>query len=116
MLEEFAAKLAAKEPPAEEGDEEGDDDGGGLDESNLFVIDPELLNTAGGGPVNANEVNSAVLGQFTYKEFETVDELFEYTQQVGYGWDPEIPSVCFAISVTENESKNKYEVEWLYRD
>ena len=34
----------------------------------------------------------------------------------GYGWDPEIPSLCFAFSVHENEAQDKYEIEWLYRD
>ena len=56
------------------------------------------------------------MGVFTYVEFESVDELFDYVQKDGYGWDPEIPSVCFAFQVKENEKKNSYELEWLYRD
>ena len=56
------------------------------------------------------------MGKFKYQEFESLESLFEYVQREGYGWDPEIPSVCFAFQVKENEAKNKYEVEWLYRD
>ena len=37
-------------------------------------------------------------------------------RQDGYGWDPEIPAVCFAFQVTENEEKNKFELEMFFRE
>ena len=56
------------------------------------------------------------MGKFEYKEFETLESLHDYVQSDGYGWDPEIPSLCFAFQVKENEEKNSYELEWMYRD
>ena len=37
------------------------------------------------------------MGQFVYKEFDSVEEILEYTSQEGYGWDPEIPGICFGF-------------------
>ena len=76
----------------------------------------DLIDEAGGGPEDPHVPQPEKMGRFVYREFESIEELFEYTTREGYGWDPEIPSVCFAFQVHENEAKNKYEIEWLYRD
>ena len=87
-----------------------------LADPNVFTVDPDLLTTAGGAPPDPNAPDPAVMGRFDYWEFESVEELFEYTQREGYGWDPEIPAVCFGFQVHENEDQRRYEIEWLYRD
>ena len=79
--------------PTEEGAEEEEAE----PDPNLFTVDPDLVDEAGGGPVDPHAVDPTKMGLFTYVEFDTVDDLFEYTQQEGYGWDPEIPSVCFGF-------------------
>ena len=72
-------------------------------DSNVFVIDPLLLNEAGGAPPSPHDINVETMGNFTYVEFESVQAIFEYVQSEGYGWDPEIPGICFGFQVTENE-------------
>ena len=44
-------------------------------EDNLFIIDPELIDEAGGGPVDPHVVDTEKMGHFIYKEFESVEEL-----------------------------------------
>jgi len=87
---------------------------------NVFVIDAVLLNEAGGAPPSPHNTSDPnfvnLMGNFTYVEFKSVEAMFEYVQSEGYGWDPALPSICFGFQVTENEDKNKYELEWLYRD
>lgn len=74
-------------------------DGGGVavDTTNVFEIDPDLLETLGGFAPSPHDFDTNTMGQFTYREFESVKELFEYVKQEGYGWDPEIPGLCFAF-------------------
>lgn len=79
--------------PAEQEEEEESS----LDNYNAFIVPFELVDEAGGAPISPHEINVKTMGRFTYKEFETVDEMFEYVQKDGYGWDPEIPSICFAF-------------------
>lgn len=86
------------------------------EESAGFSVDNDLLQEAGGPAPKTSEVNIDELGNFEYREFESKDALFAYVKQEGYGWDPELPSICFAFQVTENEDKNKYELEMFFRD
>ena len=45
---------------------------------NVFVIDPLLLDAAGGAPPDPHAVNVETMGNFTYVEFESVESIFEY--------------------------------------
>lgn len=56
-----------------------------------------------------------MLGKFDLREFESKEDLFEYVKQPGYGWDPEIPAVCFALEVHANKKENKFELELYQR-
>lgn len=82
-LEEFLAKMSAtdeadeeekdvveEQEPVEEAPEEVDE--------NAFVLPERLVDAAGGGPDSPHVPDPAVMGKFTYQEFETVDTLFEY--------------------------------------
>ena len=90
----------------DEDEEEGETDGMGEEageevevppDPNMFIVDPKLVNEAGGGPEDPHPPDTSKMGRFIYKEFESIETLFEYTRSEGYGWDPEIPAVCFAF-------------------
>lgn len=51
------------------------------------------------------------LGQFKFKAFDNQSEFDNYISQKGYGKDINKPGICFGFSITENEAKNKYELE-----
>ena len=94
---------------------EEEEEGLGGDDPNLFTVPDGLSSLAGGAPEPTAELSAELLGRFTYKEFESQDELFDYVRAPGYGWDEDKPAVCFAYEVHENEAKNKYELELYYR-
>ena len=56
------------------------------------------------------------IGRFTFQAFESKEEIDEYISQPGYGWDEDKPGLCFALGVTENDRKNKYELELFFND
>ena len=56
------------------------------------------------------------IGMFEFKAFKNQKEIDEYVAQPGYGWDEDKPGLCFAFGVTENENKNKYELEMFFND
>ena len=82
---------------SEAGIEEVDGGGVAVDTTNVFEIDPDLLETLGGFAPSPHDFDTSTMGQFTYREFENIKELYDYYQQEGYGWDPEIPGLCFAF-------------------
>ena len=85
---------------SEEGEEEAEpEEASSLadEDPNTFTVPPELVNEAGGAPESPHNPDPSVMGKFTYQEFESVEALFQYAQQEGYGWDPEIPAICFAF-------------------
>ena len=47
-------------------------------------------------------------------EFESKEKLDEYIEQMNYGLSEDVPMVCFASSINENEDKNKYDVELFF--
>ena len=99
-LEIFLATVTipGSDPAAEDEDGEVEEaEEPELDDRNVFKLDPDLLSTAGGGPINPHEPDPSAMGYFVYKEYDSVDEIFEYTTQEGYGWDPEIPAICFGF-------------------
>ena len=56
------------------------------------------------------------MGNFTIKQFNDTDELFEYIGHDNYGYDAvNRPAICFGFSVTENSLSN-YEVEVFFND
>ena len=59
---------------------------------------------------------SRSVGNFTFKEFATKDELDEYIASDKIGTDPNFEGVCFAFAIHENEQKNKYELELFFND
>jgi len=71
---------------------------------------------AGGPAPNPHPVDMEKLGDFKFKEFDSEEALFSYVRQDGYGWDEDKPAICLAFKVTENEAKNKYELELYSRD
>ena len=44
------------------------------------------------------------LGEFTFQAFQSKEEIDEYVQRPGYGWDEDKPGLCFVFGVTENEA------------
>jgi hypothetical protein len=56
-----------------------------------------------------------MLGKFTFKEFDSQEELFEYVRRPDYGWGEDSKAVCFAFEVHANEAENKYELELYQR-
>lgn len=116
-LEKFLASVDLGGGGAEEDEEAGEEEEEVIPgDPNAFTVPKELADEAGGAPKSAHEINTATMGRFTYKDFESVDEMFAYVQSEGYGWDPDIPAICFAFQIQENEAKNRYELEWFYRD
>ena len=61
--------------------EEGAEEGGGakIDDRNVFYLPDELVNVAGGGPVDPSYPDPELLGKFDYREFESREDLFAYT-------------------------------------
>jgi hypothetical protein len=55
------------------------------------------------------------LGNFTIKQYNSTEELFDYIGDVNYGIDPTRPAVCFGFSIKEN-SLSDYEVELFFND
>jgi len=45
---------------------------------NAFIVDPKLIDTAGGGPKSLHPPDTSKMGRFTYKEFDSIETLFEY--------------------------------------
>lgn len=56
------------------------------------------------------------IGFFRFQAFESKEEIDAYVSAPGYGWDTDKPGLCFAIGVTENDDKNKYELELFFND
>ena len=56
------------------------------------------------------------IGFFRFQAFESKEAIDEYVSQKGYGWDADKPGLCFAFGITENDSKNKYELELFFND
>ena len=71
---------------------EEEEEGLGGDDPNLFTVPDSLSSVAGGSPEPTAELSAEMLGRFTYKEFESQDELFDYVRAPGYGWDEDKPA------------------------
>lgn len=56
------------------------------------------------------------LGNFKFKEFETMEALDDYIGDERIGVDPEFEAVCFGFKIHENEAQNKYELELIFND
>lgn len=56
------------------------------------------------------------IGNFEFKAFSSKEAIDEYVSQQGYGWDEDKPGLCFAMSISENDMKNKYELELFFND
>lgn len=56
------------------------------------------------------------IGVFEFRAFASKEAIDEYVSQPGYGWDADKPGLCFALGVTANERKNKYELELFFND
>ena len=97
-------------------DGEGDSPAFEGDTSNVFTVPKKLINEGGGAAPDPHPIVLENLGDFVYHEFETQEDMFNYVQQDGYGWDEDKPAICFAFQVHENEDKNKYEIELFFRD
>jgi len=54
-------------------------------------------------------------GDFTFKEFASKEEIDAYVGQASYGSD-EVPALCFAFQILEDDSKKKYELEVFFND
>ena len=55
-------------------------------------------------------------GNFTLREFETEEEMFNYVRQKGYGHDPDKPAICYAFQWHEDPDNKSYELELYFRD
>ena len=55
-------------------------------------------------------------GQFTFKEFDTKEDLEAYIADERIGSTPEWGGLCFGFMIHENDNKNKYELELFYND
>lgn len=60
------------------------------------------------------EGETAQLGNFTFREFESTDALFAYIADGQYGY-PDMPAVCFGFKVIEY-SESDYELELFFND
>ena len=56
------------------------------------------------------------IGNFEFKAFSSKEAIDDYVSQPGYGWDEDKPGLCFAMSISENDKKNKYELELFFND
>ena len=54
------------------------------------------------------------IGNFTFKEFATKEELDDYIGHEKIGYDPDYEAVCFGFTIHENEDQNKYELELFF--
>ena len=59
---------------------------------------------------------SRSVGNFTFKEFASKDELDDYIYSDKVGRDPNHEGVCFGFTIHENEQRNKYELELFFND
>jgi len=55
------------------------------------------------------------VGNFTFKMFDSKEDLDKYLANEKMGNDPEFESICFGFSVHE-ESENKFELELIFND
>ena len=56
------------------------------------------------------------VGNFKFKEFESVDALQDYIASDKIGTSEEWEGICYGFKIHENEAKNKYELELFYND
>ena len=56
------------------------------------------------------------VGNFTFKQFESKDELDAYIASDKIGRDPDFEAVCFGFSINENEDQNKYDLDLYFND
>ena len=77
-LEKFLASvdLGGGSDAEEDGSAEEEEEALIPPDPNAFTVPKELIDEAGGGPISPHAINTATMGRFTYKEFESVDEMF----------------------------------------
>lgn len=56
-----------------------------------------------------------MFGNFTFKEFSSKESLELYLSADDYG-TPSKPGMCFGFQITENDKRNKYELEVFAND
>jgi len=79
-------------------------------------IPTEIIKFLGGMMESDAEMGSvAQFGNFTFKEFESKEELEAYLAAPDYH-TPDKPGMCFGFSVSESEDKKKYELEVFSND
>ena len=67
------------------------------------------------GDTNYDDMTSK-LGNFTFKSFDSKNNLEEYIASDKVGFDEDFEPICFAFAIHENDNRNKYELELFYND